>query len=129
MSALSQQVTPRYQQTGVHKSIIKQDRNDINNPHRLETVSKKIYWRAFSVSDSWLWCFRGWCVAVGERVQHERDVRHNGLSTGRDGHIRAHCWGWGSDGASVLWLLRNNETRKICSWICKYPEQLVRRSF
>ena len=81
------------------------------------------------VSDSWLWCFRGWCVAVGERVQHERDVRHNGLSTGGNGHIWAHRWGWGSDGASVLWLLRNNETRKICSWICKYPEQLVRRSF
>ena len=42
-SALSQQVTTRHQQTGVHESITKQDRNNINDPqmkHCLGTVSK-----------------------------------------------------------------------------------------
>ena len=41
--ALSQQVTTRHQQTDVHESITKQDRNNINDPqnkHRLGTVSK-----------------------------------------------------------------------------------------
>ena len=40
-SALSQQMTTRHQQTDVHESITKQDRNNINDPqkkHRLETV-------------------------------------------------------------------------------------------
>ena len=46
LSALSQQVTTRHQQTqtDVHESITKQDRNNINDPqkkHRLGTVSKK----------------------------------------------------------------------------------------
>ena len=43
MPALSQQVTTRHQQTDVHESITKQDRNNINDPqkkHRLGTVSK-----------------------------------------------------------------------------------------
>ena len=43
-SALSQQVNTRHQQTDVHESITKQDRNNINDPqkkHRLGTVSKK----------------------------------------------------------------------------------------
>ena len=31
-SALSQQMTTRYQQTDVHESITKQDRNNINDP-------------------------------------------------------------------------------------------------
>ena len=42
-SALSQQLTTMHQQTDVHESITKQDRNNINNPHkkhRLGTVSK-----------------------------------------------------------------------------------------
>ena len=41
MSALSQQVTTRHQQTDVYESITKQDRNNINDPqkkHRLGTV-------------------------------------------------------------------------------------------
>ena len=45
MPALSQQVTTRRQQTDVNQSIIKQDRNNINDPqkkHRLGTVSKNI---------------------------------------------------------------------------------------
>ena len=44
-SALSQQVTTRHQQTEVHESITKQDRNSINDPqkkHRLGLVSKNI---------------------------------------------------------------------------------------
>ena len=44
-SAFSQQVITRYQQTDVHESITKQDRNNINDPqkkHRLGTVSKTI---------------------------------------------------------------------------------------
>ena len=44
-SALSQQVTTRHQQTGVHESITKQDRNNINDPqkkHCLGAVSKNI---------------------------------------------------------------------------------------
>ena len=44
-SALSQQVTKRRQQTDMHESITKQDRNNINDPqkkHRLGTVSKNI---------------------------------------------------------------------------------------
>ena len=42
-STLSQQMTVRYQQTVVHKSTTKQDRNNINDPqkkHHLGTVSK-----------------------------------------------------------------------------------------
>ena len=42
-SAPFQQVTTRYQQTDVHESITKQDRNNTNDPqkmHRLGTVSK-----------------------------------------------------------------------------------------
>ena len=45
-SALSQQVTKRHQQTDVHESITKQDRNNINDPqkkHRLGRVSKHIF--------------------------------------------------------------------------------------
>ena len=41
----SQQVTTRHQQTDVHESITKQDRNNINDPqkkHHLGTVSKSI---------------------------------------------------------------------------------------
>ena len=44
-SAVSQQVTTRHQQTDVHESITKQDRNNINDPqkkHLLGTVSKNI---------------------------------------------------------------------------------------
>ena len=44
-SALSQQVTIKHQQTYVHESKTKQDRNNINDPqkkHRLGTVSKNI---------------------------------------------------------------------------------------
>ena len=44
-SALSQQVTKRHQQTDVHESRTKQDRNNINDPqkkHRLGTVSKNM---------------------------------------------------------------------------------------
>ena len=44
-SALSQQVATRHQQTDVHESITKQDRNNKNDPqkkHRLRTVSKNI---------------------------------------------------------------------------------------
>ena len=44
-SALSQQVTTRHQQTEVHESITKQDRNSINDPqkkHRFGLVSKNI---------------------------------------------------------------------------------------
>ena len=44
-SAFSQQVTTRHQQTDVHESIAKQDRNNINDPqkkHRLGMVSKTI---------------------------------------------------------------------------------------
>ena len=44
-SALSQQVTRRHQQTDMHESITKQDRNNINDPqkkHPLGTVSKNI---------------------------------------------------------------------------------------
>ena len=44
-SAFSQQVITRYQQTDVHESITKQDRNNIDDPqkkHRLGTVSKTI---------------------------------------------------------------------------------------
>ena len=44
-SALSQQVTSRHQQTDVHESITKQDRNNINDPqkkHRLGKVSINI---------------------------------------------------------------------------------------
>ena len=44
-SALSQQVTTRHQQTDVHESITKQDRNNINDPqkkHSFGTVSKNI---------------------------------------------------------------------------------------
>ena len=47
--ALSQQVTTRQQQTDVHESITKQDRNNINDPqkkHRLGKVRKIFYWRA-----------------------------------------------------------------------------------
>ena len=43
--ALSQQVTTMHQQTELHESITKQDRNYINDPqkkHRLGTVSKNI---------------------------------------------------------------------------------------
>ena len=43
--AYSQQVTTRHQQTDVHESITKQDRNNKNDPqkkHRLRTVSKYI---------------------------------------------------------------------------------------
>ena len=43
--ALSQQATTRHQQTDVHESITKQDRNNINDPqkkHRLKTASKNI---------------------------------------------------------------------------------------
>ena len=45
MLALSQQVTSMHQQTDVHESITKQDRNNINDPqkkHRHEKVSKNI---------------------------------------------------------------------------------------
>ena len=44
-SALSQQVITRHQQTDVHESITKQDRNNLNDPqkkHHLGTVSKTI---------------------------------------------------------------------------------------
>ena len=44
-SALSQQVTTRHQQTDVHESITKQDRNNINDPQKKRrhgTVSKNI---------------------------------------------------------------------------------------
>ena len=34
-SALSQQVTTRHQQTDVHESITKQDRNNINDPQNM----------------------------------------------------------------------------------------------
>ena len=47
--SLSQLVTTRHQQTDVHESITKQDRNNINDPHRkhsLGTVSKIFYRRA-----------------------------------------------------------------------------------
>ena len=50
-SALSQQVTTRHQQTDVHESITKQDRNNINDPqkkHRLGTVSKNILLEGFN---------------------------------------------------------------------------------
>ena len=42
---VSQQVTTRHQQTDVHESITKQDRNNINDPqkeHRLGTVNKNV---------------------------------------------------------------------------------------
>ena len=45
MSALSKQVTTRHQQTDMHESIAKQDRNNIDDPqkkHRLGTVSRSI---------------------------------------------------------------------------------------
>ena len=44
-SALSRHLTTRHQQTDVHESITKQDRNNINDPkkkHRLGSVSKSI---------------------------------------------------------------------------------------
>ena len=44
-----QQVTTRHQQTEVHESITKQDRNNITDPqkkHHLVRVSKIFYWRA-----------------------------------------------------------------------------------
>ena len=44
-SALSKQVTTRHQQTDVHESITKQDRNNINDPqkkHHLGMVRKNI---------------------------------------------------------------------------------------
>ena len=44
-SAFPQHVTTRHQQTDMHESITKQDRNNINDPqkkHRLRTVSKNI---------------------------------------------------------------------------------------
>ena len=66
-----------------------------------------------------VWCFGGWCLVVGERVQYEGDVRHYGFSAGRNGHIRPYRWGRGGDGASFLWLLWDNEARTLCSRICK----------
>ena len=51
-SVLSQQVTTRHQQTDVHESITKQDRNNINDPqkkHRLGTVSQNILLEGFSI--------------------------------------------------------------------------------
>ena len=48
-SALSQQVTTRYQQTDEHESTTKPDRNNINNSrkkHHLGTVSKIFFWSA-----------------------------------------------------------------------------------
>ena len=45
MSTLSQQMTTRHQQTDAHESITKQDKNNINDPHkkhRLGTVNKII---------------------------------------------------------------------------------------
>ena len=47
----SQQVTTKHQQTDVHESITKQDRNNINDPqkkHRLGTVSKSILLEGFN---------------------------------------------------------------------------------
>ena len=44
-SALSEQVTTKHQQTDVHESITKQDRNNINDPqqkHRLGMVNKNV---------------------------------------------------------------------------------------
>ena len=44
----------RHQQTDVHKSITKQDRNNINDPqkkHRLGTVSKNILLKSFDLTD------------------------------------------------------------------------------
>ena len=61
-------------------------------------------------------------MAAGEGVQYQGDVSHHGLSYNRDGDIRAHRRGWGGDGAGVLWVLWNNETRKVCSWFCKYKK-------
>ena len=49
--ALSQQMTNRHQQTDVHESITKQDRNNINDPqkkHRIGTVSKNILLQGFN---------------------------------------------------------------------------------
>ena len=46
----AQQLTSRHQQTDVHESITKQERNNINDPqkHRLGTVSKNILLEGFN---------------------------------------------------------------------------------
>ena len=52
-SALSQQVTARHQQTDVHESITKQDRNNINDPqkkHRLSLNAGQKYCRMLQES-------------------------------------------------------------------------------
>ena len=41
-SALSQQVTTRHQQTDVHESITKQDRNNINDPQRSTALERSV---------------------------------------------------------------------------------------
>ena len=59
-------------------------------------------------------------MAASEGVQYPGDVRNHGLQDYRDGDVRAHRRGWGGHGSGLLWVLRNYETRKVCSWFCKY---------
>ena len=89
----------------------------------LQVVGKPRFFQMnvhFSFPDSRLCSARYRSMAAGQGVQYPGDVRNHGLQDYRDGDVRAHRRGWGGHGSGLLWVLWNYETRKVCSWFCKY---------